>query len=160
MVGCQVGGDCRSNIYYLVVRRCVHTVGIHRGTTIAEASMPHRSGSASRVYCEPVWYMWVSVGEKMGGEWSVNKMWPSVLIWGYNNGTYVWLAAVLHGWSWSSCHVACFLQSFAIHSKQRGCVLLQRSMCGSLTCKPLFFLIRPNYVVPFLFTHPTFLGTT
>jgi hypothetical protein len=27
MVGCQMGGDCRCNLLYLVARRCVHTVG-------------------------------------------------------------------------------------------------------------------------------------
>jgi hypothetical protein len=75
MVGCQVGGDCRCNLHYLVARRCVHTVGVLRGTDYRAASMSHGSGTASQVYCVPIWYTWVCVGErKMCGEWSVSKV--------------------------------------------------------------------------------------
>jgi len=43
-VGCQIGGDYRCTILYLVARRCVPTVGDLRGTTIVDASMSHRWG--------------------------------------------------------------------------------------------------------------------
>jgi hypothetical protein len=38
MVGCQVGGDYRCNILYLLARLCVHTAEVLRGTTSVEAS--------------------------------------------------------------------------------------------------------------------------
>jgi hypothetical protein len=116
-------------ILYLVARRCVHTVGALLGTTIVEASMSHRSGSGSRVYCEPFWFTWVCVVGRCPSQ-AIKKL------------------------------VSCCMCSPVICVTFEAKVLRLASvfMCGSLTSKPLFFLICPNYVVPFLFTHPTFLG--
>jgi hypothetical protein len=93
-VGCQVGGDYRCNILYLLARRCVHMVGCSVGPLSLKPQCRNSGGSAFRVYCEPVWYTWVSGGEKCvvsGGSARCDHL----SNWGCNNGTYVWLVGVL-----------------------------------------------------------------
>jgi len=99
-VGCQVGGNYRCIILYLVDRHCVPTVGDLRVITIVVASVSHRWW-----VCQ-VWCPWVSMGEKKCAVSGVSAECVTLcLSLVSNNGTSVWLASVFR----SSCRVVCIL---------------------------------------------------
>jgi hypothetical protein len=144
MVGCQVGGDYKCNLLYLVARRCVHMVGVLRGTTILKPQCHTGWGRPLRfrfIVCQSgiPGFLWGR--EKICGEWSVSKVWPSILTWGCNNGTYVWLAGVLRR-SRSSV-MLCEFSNHLLYIQSRGVASASVFMCGSLIVT-LFFLICPN----------------